>query len=101
MTGLERLRAVLAQHGQAQGVGLLDAAIALSGQVGELTVLRALVDMAGYAATLSSHEARCVVMEAMADGGVMIATAEQAIRAGQTVSLTPVPDWAGRAAGRA
>uniref|UniRef100_UPI001B711FBC hypothetical protein n=1 Tax=Niveispirillum sp. TaxID=1917217 RepID=UPI001B711FBC len=77
MTGLEQLRAVLVQHGQERGLGLLDAAIALSGQMGELVVLRALVDMAAQAATLSSHEARCVVMEGMADGGVMIATAEQ------------------------
>lgn len=102
MTGLEQLRDVLAAHGQApEAMPLLNAAIDLARTRGEEAVLRALVDMAAQASCLSSHDARCAVMEGMADGGAMIAQADQAIRAGRAVRLTPVPDWAAAAAGRA
>lgn len=83
MTGLERLRGVMA------------------GRVGEAPVLRAMVDIAASAACLSGEEARCGVMEAMADGGSMIATAHQAIRDGHEVALKPAPLYGCRPAGRA
>ncbi|KPF84481.1 hypothetical protein IP70_15755 [alpha proteobacterium AAP38] len=102
MTGLEQLRDVMVAHGQSPDVmPLLNAAIDLARTRGEEAVLRALVDMAAQASCLSSPDARCEVMEGMADGGVMIAQADQAIRAGRAVRLTPVPDWAAAAAGRA
>lgn len=101
MTGLEKLRAFMVQAGKTQGLPLVDAAIALAGQAGELSTLRALVDVAAQSSVLAGDEERGVVMEAFAENGAMIATAHAAIRAGRTVSLKPVPDWAGVAAGRA